>query len=269
MQTMTDRNRRGTRARRAAILLLAGAGLLPVAWARQDSSPFDVDGTRAALEKIVQTQRIISKEKSDWALGREILEDRIALVQNEIDTLREREAEAQTSIAEADEKRAELVGENERLRTLAGSLAESVVTLEERVRAELPRLPEPARERVELLSQRLPKDSRATELALSERYQNVIGILNQVNKFNREVSVTSEVRSLGDGSSAQVSALYVGLGQGYYVTADGRFAGVGAAGADSWEWRPADGAAKAVVRAIAIVQGAEVASFVGLPIQVD
>jgi len=104
----------------------------------------------------------------------------------------------------------------------------------------LERLPDPVRERVKPLSQRFPEDPADTKLSLGERFQNVIGVLNEVNKFNGEVSVTSEVRALANGSSAEVTALYLGIGQAYYVNASGDAAGIGTASADGWVWTPAD-----------------------------
>lgn len=81
-------------------------------------------------------------------------------------------------------------------------------------------------------------------MSLSERFLNVVGVLNEVNKFQREVTVTSEVRKLAEtGSSAEVTAVYVGIGQGYYTTANGKSAGIGNATATGWEWTPNNAAA--------------------------
>ena len=107
------------------------------------------------------------------------------------------------------------------------------------------------------------------KLSLSERFQNVLGILNEVNKFNREIAVTSEVRTLADGTSAEVTALYVGIGQGYYVSADGKVAGVGSAAPEGWVWTPANDAAARVAKAIAILKNEQPASFVPLPVRVE
>ena len=52
--------------------------------------------------------------------------------------------------------------------------------------------------------------------------------------------MTSEVRSFRDGNTAEVTALYLGIGQGYYVSASGTVAGVGTATADGWVWTPAN-----------------------------
>lgn len=228
-----------------------------------------VGDTRVALEKMVETRRIISQEKRDWVLGEEMLNDRIDLVQREIESLRARIVEAEGSIAEADRKRIDLLDENERFKAAAAALDDVVAVLEVRTRELLVRLPDPIRERVKPLSQRLPEDPAETELSLSERFQNIVGLLNEVNKFNREITVTSEVHTLPDGSSAEVAALYVGIGQAYYVSSSGQAAGIGFASADGWVWTPANDAAEEIAQAIAILKNEQVASFVRLPIRID
>ena len=234
----------------------------------EEGVELQVDSTRTALEKWVETRRIISKEKRDWALGREMLTERIDLVKREIEGLRAKIADAEKSIGEADRKRAELLAENERLQGAAGVLRVVVVALEARTKQLLERLPDPIREQVKPLSQRLPENPDEAKNSLSERFQNLVGILNAVNKFNREITVTSERRTLPDGSSAEVTALYVGIGQGYYVGAHGTVAGIGTASDAGWVWRPANDAAPQIAEAIAVFKNEQVAAFVPLPIQI-
>jgi hypothetical protein len=124
------------------------------------------------------------------------------------------------------------------------------------------------RQRVAPLSERLPDDSDRTEASLSQRFQNVIGILNEVNKFNRDITVTSELRTLSDGTVAEVQALYLGLGQAYYVTVDGSAAGVGRPGPEGWDWSSADEFAESISRAIAILRNEEVPAYVPVPVQI-
>jgi hypothetical protein len=94
-----------------------------------------------------------------------------------------------------------------------------------------------------------------------------VGVLNEVNKFNRDVTVTSELRPLPDGRTVEVQALYVGLGQGYYVSPDGKSAGYGRPGEDGWEWVAEDALASEVARAIKILQNEDVPAFVPLPVE--
>jgi len=234
-----------------------------------DDRATGVDDMRAAMEQWVETRRIISKERRDWELGREMLNDRIDLVAREIESLQDKISSAETSITEADKKRAELIETNEKLKEASLALADIVAELEQGTSALVKRLPDPLTQRIRPLSQKLPERPDETELSLAERFQNVIGILNDINKFNREITVTSELRTLPDGTQAEVTALYVGIGQGYYVGATGSVAGVGTAGDDGWVWTPANVAAPQIAESIAIVQNEEVASFVKMPVEIQ
>jgi hypothetical protein len=115
----------------------------------------------------------------------------------------------------------------------------------------------------------MPEDPEESKLSLGERFQNIIGILNEVTKFNREITVRSEVRTLPDGSSAEVTAMYVGIGQAYYVNAAGDIAGVGTASAEGWIWTPTNEAAAKIMDAIAILNNEKVADFVQLPVTIE
>lgn len=257
----------GARRRPWALPALGAAALLSLGAAAVTQDDLGVSGVREALEQWVQTRKVISAERSDWKLGKEMLEDRIDLVSQEIESLRSRIDGAQSSIAEADRKREELVQRNEHLKEASAGLVEILDGIEARTRTLVARLPDPLRERVKPLSQRLPDDPAKTDQTLSQRFQNVVGILNEVNKFDREITLTSEVRTLADGATAEVAAFYVGLGQAYYATSDGRSAGVGAPTAEGWSWVGADDSAAEIAKAVAILKNEGMAGFVLVPVQ--
>jgi FtsZ-binding cell division protein ZapB len=255
----------------------SGAGA-PDRAAAQARTAEQVDGALAVLDKWVENRRLIEKEKRDWALGRELLRERIDLIQREIEGLRARIAEADQSIAEADRKRAELLAENEHLKSGTAALGEQAQQFEAGLRALLPRLPEPLLARVQMLSQRLPappaepaKDGAppAKVPELGDRWLTIVGLLNECDKFQREIVQTSEVRKLGDGTSAEVTTIYLGLARAYYVTADRRAAGVGRPTADGWVWTPLNDAGPAIADAIAIFENKQVARYVPLPVRVE
>lgn len=233
------------------------------------ASAEDTSETRAALEKWVEIQRVISQEKRDLALAKEMLRERIQLVEREIENLRDKIAEAEASIAEANRKRDEIDRDNDALQQTIGSLLDTLVSLEVQTRRLVPRLPEPLRERVKPLSQRLPDASGETVLSVSERFQNVIGLLNEVNKFNQSITTVREIRALPDGTSAEVTAVYLGLGQASYSGANGRIAGVGVPSDQGWVWKPADHAAGAIAQVVAILNNEHVAAFVQVPVTLE
>ena len=265
---------RGSRARRrGALLALALAALAAVPAAARPSDEQDtveaVDNVRAALEEWVDVRRTISKEKRDWAEGKEILEERIEIVRNEIEALRKQIADTEAEIAEADEKQGDLVKQNEELQAATAELAQMVVGIEDRVQGLLKRLPDPINEKVQVLAQLIPEDKQTDKLSLGARFSTIVGILNEVNKAQLKIEMTSEIRELGSGDSAEVTALYIGISQAYYATADGRYAGKGTGTEQGWVWTPANDAAPEIAKAIAILQSEEGAAFVKLPLQVD
>lgn len=258
-----------SRATIAPAMAMASVGLLCSAAVLPSRADNDVDQARAALEKWVDTRRVISLEQRDWTLGKEILESRVEVLEREIESLSTRVRDVEGSIAEADKKRAELVADNDRLKQSSAALVATVAGFEARTRDLLRRCPDPIQDRVKPLSQRLPEAGAETKLSLSERFQNVVGIMNEVDKFSGDIALTSEVRALGDGTTAEVAAVYLGLGQGYYASTNGLHGGVGTAGPEGWTWTPANDAAPDIARVIAILKNDQVADFVALPMRIQ
>lgn len=224
--------------------------------------------TRTALAKWIETRQIISKERQQWQFDKQILTERAELLQREIDTLRQRMAEAEVSMGDADKKRGELLIENDALKQHGQRLQELATRLEARLGELVPRLPAPLAERIKPLTQRLPTPGGETKLSVSERFQNIIGILNEITRFQREITVATETRTIEPGRVAEVKTLYLGLGQAYYVTSRGDAAGIGRPGPTGWEWQRADELAGNIQHAIAILQNERVASYVPLPVEV-
>jgi hypothetical protein len=260
---LTPGTERAPRRATAALVAIAAIGAFGAG-----ASDDVIDSTRAAIERWVETQRLISREERDWALGREILDDRIEIVQREVASVDGKIREADGSITELDRKRDELVAESDRLRAAAADLEGTVAAIEARTKSLLARVPEPLRERVRPLSQQLPGDSVPEGLTVENRYQNVVGILNEIHKFQRDITMKSEVRSLPDGSSSEVTAVYLGISQGYYVSNNGLIAGIGAPSDDGWTWTPANERAKEIGEVIAILKNERVAEFVAIPVQI-
>lgn len=224
--------------------------------------------TKETLSKWVETRKLISEEKEKWELEREVLGDRIDLVRTEKDSLTKKIHETQSLITGADKKRAGLVKENDALKNASATLVNRIFTLERGVAELLPTLPVPVQDRIKPLSQRLPKTAE-TDLSLSERYQNVVGIINELNKGANEITVVSEVRQLPNGSTAEVQTLYVGYARAYYATNKGDIAGVGCPTSQGWTWTPDNAIARQVADSISILKNEKVAEFIPLPIHID
>lgn len=239
----------------------------------QDSSSnaTTLEETRLTLGKWIETQQIISKERTEWQQGKEILLGRLELVKAEIASLEEKIAQAQSSVDDANTRRDALLAENKALKSTGTQLAEAVTRMEVEARRLFKTLPEPIQTKLQPLYQRMPEDPATTKVSAAERFQNVLGILNELNKANNEITVNYEVRTLADGKRSEVKAIYVGLAQAYYVSARGE-AGIGRppqAGEDGWAWQASPAAANDVVMALEILEGKHTPAFVPLPVKLQ
>jgi hypothetical protein len=247
-------------------------GTLPAGQGSGDAgdppAPASLEETRLTLGKWIETQQIISRERKDWQQGKEILMGRLELVRKEIASLQEKVSQTEASVAEANKKRDDLLAEDHRLEAAGAQLTEAVTAMEADVRRLLRTLPEPIQAKLDPLSQRIPEDASSTRVSAAERFQNVLGILNELNKANNEITVSYEVHTLADGRPSEVKAIYVGLAQAYYVSARGE-AGIGRPSGEAWTWEPCEGVAREILTALEILQGKRTPAFVPLPVRLQ
>lgn len=227
-----------------------------------------LDRMRITMDKWIETQQIVSKESKDWQQGKEILTSRLELVKKEIDTLQAKIEEAETGVHETDAERAKLLNESDNLKTAADELTSASTVLERSVVKLSRQLPDPIATKLQPLYQRIPQDPAKTRVSVAERFQNILGILNELNKANNEISLNYEVHNLADGKPAEVQAIYIGLAQAYYVSARGE-AGIGRPGPDGWQWNPSRDAAANILTALEILQGKHTPAFVPLPVKIQ
>ena len=228
-----------------------------------------IELTRDALEKWVETRRTIGVERRDWALGKDLLDSRIDVLDRELKTLADRTKEVEATLTEADRKRDALAQEAGTLKDASAQLATMAAQLEAKVKGLVKRFPTPLAEKLKPLTQRLPEDPATTALPLAVRFQNIVGIINEANRFNREITQSSEIRKLADGSSVEVTAVYLGLAQGYYVGAGGRIAGIGRGAPEGWTWTESNDNGPAIERIVAILRNQKPAAFVPIPVKTN
>lgn len=227
-----------------------------------------LEETRLKMEKWIETQQIISKERKEWQQGKEILTGRIDPVKNEIESIKEKIQQAESSISESQSKINELKKENEYLKRAQNLLKDHVVGIERKIQVLFPQLPDPIKLRIQPLYQRIPQDVTKTEVSIAERYQNVLGILNELNKANNEITVNYEVHTFSDGKPSEVKVFYVGLAQAYYVSSQGE-AGIGKVDQGSWTWEPSPSIASDVMKSLDIIQGKHTPLFIPLPVKIQ
>jgi hypothetical protein len=224
--------------------------------------------TRMVLDKWIETQQVIARERKDWQQGKETLESRLELARKEAATVEEKLKQAETASVAAAKQRETIEAESANLKHSLERLSAAAGRLETNIRTLFPTLPDPVQTKLKPLYDRIPSDAGKTRVSAAERFQNVLGILSEAIKANNEISVVFEVRNLANGKPAEVRVLYVGLGQAYYLSAAGQ-AGIGRPSPDGWKWEAADGIARDVLKAIEIQAGKRPPAFVSLPVVIE
>ncbi|MBL9120431.1 MAG: DUF3450 family protein [Phycisphaerae bacterium] len=233
----------------------------------EDDKP-TLDEARLVMGKWIETQQIISKERNDWQQGKEILTGRVKIVGDEIAVLEQKIATAKASVKETDAKQAELTADADRLKAATADLASKVSAMEAEVRRLLVAMPDPVKKRLQPLADRIPSDPAATKVTAAERFQNVLGILNEINKANSDIAINYEVHELANGKSAEVQAIYIGLAQAYFVSAAGD-AGIGRPSLEGWTWEPSTAISNDILKALEIMQGKHTPAFVPVPVTIQ
>lgn len=255
---------------RISTTLVVLACSLGTTWLRAAEPPASgtIDEARSTLARWTETQQIISKETRDWQQGKEILQSRIGQVRAELQATREKLAELDKQGAEVRGKRAEVEGATGSLDASMETLRTKVATIEQRLRGMRPKLPDPLQQKLAPLFDRMPADATNTKISLAERLQNVVGILNEVNKSNGEITMVTEVRTLSDGKPSEVRTVYVGLAQAFFVSPSGK-AGIGRPGPNGWVWESADDLGAQVTEVVEILQNKAKPRFVPLRVKVS
>jgi hypothetical protein len=248
--------------RHFAVLLLPG--MLLCAQPATAASP--LNETRETLAKWVETRQLTGKLRADWQADKETLEQSLKLFERELKTLQEQLGKTDSSSQQAQKERAELTREKEALLAASDQARDLAAALENRVKSLARAFPAPLTEKVEPLLKRIPADPANTKASPAERLQAIVGILNEVDKFNGSVSVVSEIQKSPAGAEVQVKTLYLGLGQAWFVDKAGEYAGVGLPSAEGWQWQARPELAPKISKAIAVYENTAPAAFVDLPV---
>lgn len=255
-----------------------------------------IENARLVLERWVDVRRAISNEKSDWALGKQILEDRIELLQRYITEVEGQIVEQKQKLWGFDEKVHQLEKQNNKLKQNASELEKLVAQMEKRTVELLQAAPRPLVEDVKPLAVQIPgygtrqdtqpsqknagqKNASETSDSLDEkeknapplarRVENVVGVLYLFNKYAGKVDQVSELVSRPDGSSLSVDAVYLGTSYGFYVDDSDAIAASGRPGSEGWTWSDINAAVLDVRRVIQVINDDQPAAFVGLPVEVQ
>jgi hypothetical protein len=210
----------------------------------------------------------IAKVGSQWHIDRQLMQQRIDLYRSEIDQLQRNIAEMTSKAAEGQGKRAELSNEIDTLERAQKVVVGILPRYEAQLRELAKYFPEPLLRTTSRMIDSIPTSAANVRLGAGQRLALIVSVLNEVDKFNRDVTTSQELRQIS-GESRQVSVMYMGLGQAFYADATGSFGGVGFPAKGGWVWEERNDMAAQIRDAIKVAQGEiKPAIFVELPLQV-
>jgi hypothetical protein len=230
--------------------------------ATPDAPPPPAAVVQETIRTWVETKRLASEEASAWEAEKESLAALNEIRSTEISRLDEVIAAAGTRLRDAETERDRLREEKAELAARRKALETGVASVEKNLREALPMFPQVLRDKVSEAARRL--EEPAPDATLQDRWRDALHVLGEANRFQRAVTVTTELREL-DGKTVEVDVVYLGWSQAWYADRSGRHAGSGSAGPEGWTWQ-ADASVHGRVRELlAIHRKEQVPGFVTLP----
>ncbi|MDQ8198796.1 DUF3450 family protein [Pelagicoccus enzymogenes] len=221
---------------------------------------------KATVTQWAETESLISKELNDWKADKAVLEDLARMLESEKEGLSEKIEKAKESATEADKRREEIVARKESLEEASAVVRENLESLEDGIRELIPYFPANYVDSIKPLIRQIPEKGKPSQLSLSVRLRNVVGILSQANKFDNVISLETETREFADGPSKQVNTLYFGFSIAYYSDASGEKAGYGYPTQEGWKWQEAPEYGPSILSMISMYEKGKQAEFVKLPV---
>lgn len=228
-----------------------------------------IEQATAITKQWVEVQSTIAKEGNQWKVDKHLIQQRIDLFSAEMESLQQEIKELEDKAATGQGKRASYTNQINELQN-AQNVVLGVLPRYEADLLELSKFfPTPLANSTETLMAPL-RNKGKSNLGVGQRLALIVGVLNEVDKFNKDITTTKEERSI-DGKNREVYVMYLGLGQAFYADEQGTIAGTGTPdpAKGGWKWESHDDQAEQIARAIAVAQGKiKPAEFVNLPMQV-
>ena len=227
-----------------------------------------LEEARTALEQWVKTRQVISQTQTEWIADKETLEQSLGLLQRELLVVEAQFTGVSTNSVQADKERLQAEASLKASQAALERTEQFAAALQKDVSQLHPRLPAPLQDLIKPFLNRLPVGAAPTQVTGLERVQALVGVLNELDKFNNSVTVFSEKRQNAQGAELSVQTVYVGLGAAYFVNETGDFAGTGSPGPEGWEWTVRQELGGAVQEVLRIYRNEKPARFIPLPARI-
>lgn len=227
----------------------------------------DPVASREMIHQWVQTERLLSEEKTTWQVEKKQMQSLLDLYQKELELLDEELGQAGSSANALDERQQSLSRGVKEYRAAQVVLTESLARMLPRVKKLIIRLPEPLKQDlkadIELLS------SESALKTPRDVLKSMLQVFAASGRFNRSITLAEETRTVEGGKKMTVDVLYLGLACAYYASTSGASAGTGTPGRDAWVWTESPEISEDILKAIAVYRKDSQPRLVDLPVKIS
>ena len=226
----------------------------------------EVKETHKIIGEWVATERLISKEESEWDIEKASLLDLKQALIAEIGELDGKLRETEEEAVGAAKQRLDLVARKDAAKRATVSLHQGL----DRTIAKLDRafmlLPTPVADRLAPYRKKLIPRKGVPTAPLRQRVDALVSLLQAMQNFHRTVTLERQEFTLDDNQSREFQVMYFGLGTAYFVNESGTVAGFGQPGENGWEWTRSDGLAREISTGVDMLNNRAMPRFLELPV---
>jgi len=226
--------------------------------------------TTRTLEKLVsqwvELKQQISEEEQAWKEEAAQLHNERKLLTKEKHVLEAEIAHLRKSKTTHDARRLQLLEAKQKYQAV---LEDSLFVLrqaEANLRHWRKRLPPPLLIPLEKYFNQLGDGAEKT---VSQRLQTILALYTQIEKYQSSINVGKQVIPINNKESLEFDVLYIGLAQGYCVSQNSRYAGIGRPELTGWEWEWRPELATRIKQSIELYSREKIAAFITLPLRVQ
>ncbi len=224
----------------------------------------EIELAREVISQYVDTRQRIAEAKNKWKAYKEITQRRISLYNQEIKGLEGEIKEAEESTTQAEREIAKIRDEIRVLKDATAVVSKALPAYEDKLRELSQYFPKPLKDKLSSLTSQLGKSKQP-----SDRMAILVGIMNEVDKFNSDFNISSTHKTLPGGETKLVDVIYLGLAVAYYADSDGIVGGIGTPAAGEWTWAERNDLAPAIRDAVLYYNGdIKPAMMVDLPVEI-
>ncbi len=246
--------------------------LVAIPAAAQEPVVTSTEELRISVREWVETMRKIQEEENNWTKDNDVLKAYKEGLEKEIEDLKEEIERARTRRDGGDKQSLDKLTERNLYAEAQEELVRQLRVLEDGLAAKLPLFPAPLREQakvslaIETLQNGLQLPPEKQSQDVSQRLYNATELLAEVEKFQQQVHVHTELRKDSEGREFKMQMVYFGLAMAYGVNEDASFALTGRPEADGWKFQERKELAAGIQELVKAATDEKNASFNKLPL---